>query len=292
MDISWDDARLFLAIAEEGSVSAASRSLRIAQPTVSRRLRDLEEALGFALFQRAHGGTTLTTRGERLLEPAKKMAEWAAELARAAEKKQSKPSGVVRVTAPPGVAYDFLAPFAAWLRGKHPELRLEVLSAVDYLDLPRGAADLAIRMRPPAKDLVVIASVDQSIGVFAAKSYAQKLPKKPVLADIDWIAWAPPFEKLPPTAHLAAAIPNFRPAFSADDFLVQMAAAEAGAGAIVLGGLRHRFSNSALVRLDVDIGSSARARLFLVATKSALDIPRIRVVADLLVHEIENAHAW
>ena len=291
MDIPWDDARLFLAVAEAGSVSAASRSLRIAQPTVSRRLRELEDALGFALFERAHGGTTLTTRGERLLEPAKKMAEWAAELSRAAEKKLAKPSGVVRVTAPPGVAFDFVAPFAAWLRGKQPELRLEVLSSVDYLDLTRGAADLAIRMRAPSKELVVVASAEQSVGVFASKSYAAKLPKKPTLADIDWIAWAPPFEKVPPTAQLAAAIPGFRPAFSADDFLVQLSAAEAGAGAIVLGGLRHRFSKSALVKLDIDIGRE-KSRLYLVATKSALAIPRIRAVADLLVTELEASRGW
>jgi molybdate transport repressor ModE-like protein len=288
MDISWDDARLFLAIAEAGSVSAAARSLRVAQPTVSRRLRELEDALGFALFDRAHGGTTLTTRGERLLEPARKMAEWAAELERAAENKLAKPSGLVRVTAPPGVAFDFLAPFAAWLRTKQRDLRLEVLSSVEYLDLARGAADLAIRLRAPQRDLVVIARAEQIVAAFASKAYAARLPKKPSLADVDWVAWAPPFEKLSPTAEMAAAMPGFVPSFTADDFLVQLAAAEAGAGAIVLGTLRHRFSSSALVQLDIDFARFPKSTLYLVAAKSALAIPRIRAVADLLANELHR----
>jgi len=299
MDIEWDDARLFLAVAEHGSVSAAARALRFAQPTVSRRLRELEDALGFPLFERGTSGATLTTRGERLLEPAKKMAEWASELARAAEKKQSKPSGLVRVTAPPGVAFDFLAPFAGWLRTAHPELRLEVLSSVEYLDLARGQADLAIRMgvpKKPTRDLVVVAERAASIGAYASRAYVARLKPGYTVVDVDWIAWAPPYERLPPSAQLAAAIPDFTPAFTADDFLVQWRAAESGAGAIVLGDLGHRFSTTrsttgarqGLVRLDIDLSRYGRAQLQLVAAKSALDVPRVRAIAHLLERELAH----
>ena len=82
MDISWDDARLFLAIAETGSFSGAARRLRIGQPTVSRRLAALEYAVGATLFRRSVDGAALTAAGERLVLPAKKMAEWAGELHR------------------------------------------------------------------------------------------------------------------------------------------------------------------------------------------------------------------
>ena len=270
-------------------MSAAARALRVAQPTVSRRLRELEDALGFALFERAHGGTALTARGERLLEPARKMAEWAAELARAAEQKQAKPSGLVRVTAPPGIAFDFLAPFAGWLRTEQPELRLEVLS-VEYLDLTRGAAGSRnTRMRAPQRDLVVINSAEQSVAALASKkAYAARLPKKPSLSDVDWVGWAPPFEKLQPTAQMAEAIPGFVPSFSADDFLVQLAAAQAGAGD-GLGTLQHRFRSSALVRLDLAFARFPKSMLYLVAAKSALAIPRIRAVADLLGDELRRS---
>jgi DNA-binding transcriptional LysR family regulator len=256
---------------------------------VSRRLREIEDALGFALFERGHSGASLTARGERLLEPARKMAEWAAEFERAAETKQARPSGLVRVTAPPGIAFDFLAPFAGWLRTVHPELRLEVLSSVEFLDLPRGAADLAIRLRAPQRDLAVIASVELAIDAYASQAYAERLPRKPALADVDWVAWAPPFEGLAPSAQLAAELPGFLPSFTADDFLVQLGAAEAGAGAIILGSLPHRFARRSLVRLDLDFAGFARPTLYLVAAKSALAIPRIRAVANLLVAELRHA---
>src|ERR1700728_379490 len=102
-DLPWDDVRLFLAIAETGSLSRAGKLLRVAQPTVSRRLADIEYKLGFQLFRRDVAGVSLTSAGERLLEPARKMAEWAVEVTHAAHCGESDgPGGLVRVTAPPG----------------------------------------------------------------------------------------------------------------------------------------------------------------------------------------------
>ncbi|MGH6618962.1 MAG: LysR family transcriptional regulator, partial [Alphaproteobacteria bacterium] len=43
--MNWDDMRIFLAVARQGNLSAAARSLRVTQPTVGRRLRTLEETL-------------------------------------------------------------------------------------------------------------------------------------------------------------------------------------------------------------------------------------------------------
>jgi DNA-binding transcriptional LysR family regulator len=149
MDISWDEVKLFLAVAEEGSVSGAARKLRMAQPTLSRRLATLERAVGESLFRRSASGTALTTAGERMVAPARRMAEWAGEVGRAAEPTGQGPQGLVRITAPPMVAYDFLAPFAGWLARHHPGLRVEVLATMQYLDLARGEADLALRVRPP-----------------------------------------------------------------------------------------------------------------------------------------------
>src|SRR4029079_13334770 len=101
MDIAWDDVRIFLAVAEAGSVSGAARQLRLGQPTISRRLAEMEQAIGSRLFARGVGGATLTSAGERLLAPAKNMAEWAGEVARAAEADEAAPQGVVRITHPP-----------------------------------------------------------------------------------------------------------------------------------------------------------------------------------------------
>lgn len=290
MDIPWDDVRLFLAIADAQSLSAAARKLKVAQPTVSRRLAELEAHLAEPLFLRSVEGVSLTPFGERLLPPARNMAEWSAELERAADRAETLPRGVVRITAPPGIAFDFLAPFAADLRKTLPEVRLEVVSSIHYLDLGRREADLALRFeRPAQRDLVTLASLPTVAVFLATREYLRSLPRGYRLADVGFVAWAPPLEHLAPNPQLAARIPGFRPVFASDDFLVQLRATLAGAGAMLLARLPHRFAiDSGLEEVAVDIGRIP-APLHLVAARSALEIPRVKAVAELLVRDMEHA---
>jgi len=288
MDVNWEDVRLFLAIAEHGSLTQASRQLRVGQPTVSRRLAELEESLGYPLFDRSVEGATLTSQGERWLEPARRMAEWAGELRSTAELTDSAPAGVVRITAPPGVAFDFVAPFARLVRDKYPKILLQVLSRVEYVDLARREADIALRSRPPTqRDLTLVHTFLHMNDAFVSKSLAHKLPKKPNLQDIDFIAWGPPFEQFPPNPQLAAMLPNFRPVFASDDFIVQVRAAEAGVGALFMQKVRHRFNReSQLVPLGLELGPHAKNALHVVCAKSALGVARVRAVAELLKEEL------
>jgi DNA-binding transcriptional LysR family regulator len=218
------------------------------------------------------------------------MAEWAGEFHRAAEARDQSPRGLVRVTAAPFVAFDFVAPFAGFVAQKHPGLRLEVLSSIQYLDLARGEADLALRGLPPKNsDLTLVHTLEVENAIFVSRELKARLPKKPTLEDIPFVAWAPPFESVPPNPQLAQAVPDFKPVFTADNFLVMLAAAEAGVGAMVLGRARHRFSRERpLVPLDVDLGPWSKGALHLVCARSALDIPRVRRVADLLVRELRE----
>lgn len=287
MHTNWDDVQVFLAVAEAGSLSAAAKRLRVTQPTVSRRLAEIEATMGEALFERSAQGVVLTAFGERLLEPSRRMAEWAAEVDRTVERADTAPSGVVRVTAPPGVAFDFVAPFAGWLHTKLPGISLQVQSTIEYLDLSRRDADLALRFAAPTqRDVITLASLDVEVAAFAAESYVKTLPKRYGLGDIGWIAWAPPLDHLSPNPELSRLIPGFKPIFACDDFLVQVRAAEAGVGGIFLGRAHHPFFPSPkLVELDIDLGPLRRT-LYLVCSKSALDIPRVRATADLLASEL------
>ena len=288
MDISWEDVRLFLAVADHGSLTEAARHLGVGQPTVSRRLAELEESLGYALFDRSVEGATPTSHGERWLEPARRMAEWAGELRSAAELAESAPTGVVRITAPPGVAFDFVAPFAGRVREKYPQIVVQVLARVEYLDLARREADIALRSRPPSqRDLTLVHSFAHMSDAFATKSYLATLPPKPSLSEIGFIAWAPPFEQFPPNPQLQAMIANFRPAFASDDYIVQLRAAEAGVGAIFMQKVKHRFNrDSNLVPLGLDLGPHGKSAVHVVCAKSALGVARIRAVAELLKDEL------
>ncbi len=289
MDISWEDWRLFLAVAEAGSLSGAARALRLGQPTLSRRIGLLEERLDGPLFVRRPDGVTPTALAERLVPVARRMAEWASDAERVVAGGERAPEGRVRIAAPPGVAFDFLAPLAAVLRKRVPGVRLEVLADVEYVSLARGEADLALRSRAPTEhDLVGLAAIPLQAAVLASRDYARKLPRRYGLADLDWIAWAPPFEQAPPNPQLRAMLgERFRPVFTSNDYLVQLAAMAAGVGAMALGRPFHRLSGAGkFVELAVDLGPAGKSTFHLIVAKRMVEVPRIRAVVDVLLGEL------
>lgn len=137
LNLRWDDLKLFLAVHEQGSLSGAARVLKLGQPTLSRRIAELEEAVGEALFERQSQGALLTAAGRRLLPAAQSMAEWANEAELSIGKHTHLPQGKVRIAAPPGIAYELAAPLAAKIRKQHPQIQIEVLSGVEVLNLAR-----------------------------------------------------------------------------------------------------------------------------------------------------------
>jgi DNA-binding transcriptional LysR family regulator len=231
-----------------------------------------------------------------MLEPARRMADAARDVSLIASGADAKLRGAVRVTAPPGIAYDLLAPFAVELKKHLPEVRLEVISTVGYLDLARREADLAVRFESSARPAVahglqVLARFEQGVAAYATREYAATLPRSYGVRDVAWIGWAPPLDQVPPNPQLAALIPDFRPVFASDDFLVQYRAAEAGVGAILLGRIRsHRGLPSPLIQLALDLGKRVSA-LQLICASNALAIPRVRAVAQLLTKELQTMSA-
>lgn len=71
--LEWSDLRVFLAIAREGTLGAAARKLGQTQPTMGRRLRALEEAVGQTLFQRTAEGFLVTNAGASVLGHAERV---------------------------------------------------------------------------------------------------------------------------------------------------------------------------------------------------------------------------
>ncbi len=290
MDISWDDAQIFLAVAESGSISAGATRLGLGQPTVSRRIAQLEARLGTPLFARSARGAELTEAGARLRPAAEQMARWAGELQRLASGSEEHARGVVRVAAPPARAVGGLAPLAGALRRDGPELRLEIRASVDYVDLARGEADLAIRTRPTNEpELMTLAQGESPIGVFASPDYVAALETRrhaagaegpPRLDELDWVTWSRPYAHVAPRPMLERAIPDFEPSFASDSFLVLRAAAGAGLGAMILD---PRSATSAGL-VPIDLGHSLPPSTFhLVCARSMRFVPRVRLVAERVI---------
>ena len=95
----WNQARAFLATAEEGSLSAAARALRQTQPTLSRQVTALEQDLGVTLFERVGRSLELTQAGIELLDHFRAMGDAARRISLTASGQSQAIEGHVRITA-------------------------------------------------------------------------------------------------------------------------------------------------------------------------------------------------
>jgi len=142
----WNDLKYFLAVARNGSTSAAAKAMGTSQSTVHRRLRELEAKLGCELIIRHQTGYRLTERGLAMLKHAEAVESAIISFERNLAASNQSVVGTIRVTCPEAFGYrlmrsDFLAKF----QHSFPNLRVEFVVTDKLLDLAKGEADVAIR---------------------------------------------------------------------------------------------------------------------------------------------------
>src|SRR5689334_9937359 len=132
---SWDLYRSFLAVLEEGSLSAAARSLGLTQPTLTRHIEGLEASLGCQLFTRSRQGLAATDAALALKPYADTLAAASAAMLREASGLGRAVRGTVRISASQMIGTEVLPATLASLRRRHPKLEIELTlsSTVDDL---------------------------------------------------------------------------------------------------------------------------------------------------------------
>jgi DNA-binding transcriptional LysR family regulator len=136
----------FHAVAEGSSFGAAARQLGTTQPAISKRIAEMEAALGVALFDRTNRSVRLTLPGQLLLPHCREMLMLRERMMRAFLDPASF-AGIVRVGVTELIALTFLPAWVTAVRRAFPELRLrpEVGLTDDLLRaLRRGTLDLAM----------------------------------------------------------------------------------------------------------------------------------------------------
>jgi LysR family nitrogen assimilation transcriptional regulator len=142
--------RLFLEVAEAGSLSKVAAQRQTVQSHISRQISDFEASLGGPLFKRTGRGVVLTELGARA---AQRLQAWLQDTERLADElhaESGKVLGEVRMGIIPSAAHPLITRLFAHLQAQHPGIRLNVVEAqgaeLDAM-LDRGAVDLAILFR-------------------------------------------------------------------------------------------------------------------------------------------------
>ena len=172
VSFDWNQARAFLVVAEEGSLTAAAKALGLTQPTLGRQVAALESSLGVALFERVGRGLEPTPAGLELLEDVRAMGEAAGRLSLAATGKAQAVEGLVAITASDVMCAYILPPVLERLREAAPGLEIELVASGQIQDLKRREADIAIRhVQPTQPDLIARALPETTAHLYAASAY-------------------------------------------------------------------------------------------------------------------------
>lgn len=176
MNITFRQLRLFLALAETGSVSGAARALHVTQPTASMQLREISEAVGLPLYEVVSRRVHLTEAGLELARTARAMVgEWET-FSQAIDERRGLRRGRLKVSVVSTAQY-FVPRLLGSFCDQHPEVEvsLQVLNRDGVVGrLQENLDDLYIMSRPPSgleledevflpNPLVLIASRDHPL---------------------------------------------------------------------------------------------------------------------------------
>lgn len=184
----WDDVRVFLGVAREGTVRGGAATLGMSHPTVLRRIRALEESLGVRLFHRRRDGYVLTPAGEHARDAALAVEDRMLDIRRQVQGSDARLSGHVRVALPDALLPLVLRSLPRF-EASYPAIDLELVTSTRYVDLHRGEADLAVRItQSPDAELVGRRVADVNVGVYGSRSYARRAGDRH-FSKLDWIGW-------------------------------------------------------------------------------------------------------
>lgn len=179
-DIGWDDIRVFLRCVECGSFRKAAERLGLNASTVARRIEGLERRLGYQLFSRLNDGLAITPEGRSLTEGARDMERSFVDLYRRMEGPRAEHRGPIRLSITEGLGTFWVTPLLVEFTRQHPNLVIELNSAVESADVLKLEADLSIQFARPQHAEQRLVRLGRLHNVpFASKAYADRygLPK-------------------------------------------------------------------------------------------------------------------
>lgn len=231
--MEWSDLKIFLAIARAGSLGGAARLIGQTQPTMGRRLKTLERALGQTLFQRTPAGFVLTDEGAAVLPHAERIEEEVLGLQRQLAGQSGELQGLMRLSSSDWFGVHLLTPVCAEFRALHPGVTIELLTDARLLSLARREADLVFRIRPfDEPDIVQRRLMRLDYALYGARGAVA--PRAGDGTGQALVTMDAAFSEMPDAAWLRRLLPQARPGFQSNSREAQARACAAGAGLAVL----------------------------------------------------------
>ncbi|MGZ2432601.1 LysR substrate-binding domain-containing protein [Rhizobium redzepovicii] len=144
--VDFDGLALFIRIAEAGGLAAAERSTGISKATLSRRLTALEDTLNVRLVRRTKKGIVLTEDGQQLFDRSRDAFLLAEQAVATIQDDKAALSGTVRLSLPPDLATEVLAPLLIGFKERYPDVVIDMTLGDRRVSLIEEGYDLVVRM--------------------------------------------------------------------------------------------------------------------------------------------------
>jgi DNA-binding transcriptional LysR family regulator len=281
--MDWSDLRIFLAIARTGTLGAAARSLHQSQPTMGRRLRVLETAVGHALFQRTAEGFVLTDEGNAVLEHAERMEEEVLAFQRRLAGADVQLEGMLRLSSSDWFGTYMLAPVLAEFSEHHPKVCVELLSDARLYSLPRRETDIAFRIKAFEEPEVISRRlVHISYALYASAGAATSLTGGGT--GMRLITMDTAFAEMPDALWLKRVLPEAQVVMRSNSRLVQAEFCRQGSGLAVLPRpLGDRIPG--IVPIDMDEAPPGRDT-YLGYHRDLRRLSRLRTLLDMVIERL------
>ncbi|MEZ0548629.1 LysR family transcriptional regulator, partial [Pseudomonas sp. Env-37] len=136
----------FIEAAEGNNFSRAAERLGIKASTVSRYVKDLEQDLGIALFNRSTRTLHLTEGGQTFLIHARRVLDELENAKAATSALNQHPRGVLKLNLPPAFARHHILPALNDFLARYPQISVELVLDNNKVNLIHAGVDLAIRI--------------------------------------------------------------------------------------------------------------------------------------------------
>jgi DNA-binding transcriptional LysR family regulator len=287
--IDWDDLRIVLAIAGNGTLSGAARSLGVTHSTVFRRLGAIERRLGVRLFDRFRDGYAPTAAGETARALAARFADEISILQRQLSGQDLRPSGIVRITTTDTVGA-IVMPHLPKLHASYPDIRAEIAISNSMANLTHREADIAIRPTPEPPDVLIGRRiVDIVHAIYAAPRYLSRR-KSGELAGFDWIGLDDSLRSTIIGRWMDENVPNECITCRVDALPALRDAARAGMGLALLPCYVGDGADG-LQRVTRKMPAVPRSALWLLTHKDLQRTARIRAAMDFLATALRSQRA-
>jgi DNA-binding transcriptional LysR family regulator len=290
--LAWSDFLLVHEIARHGSVAQATGALGLSHATLLRRLDRIETRLRTPLFERVRGRYALTAAGHEIDQAARAIEPIASAAQTRARGRDARPSGEVRLSTSSIVATHLLPAVLAQFGTAFPDVRIELATSREHVNLRRRDADVALRIADTVPDWLV----GRELGLLRFKVYARRSGRGVPLRDVDglrtqrrWIAFERDALDQKFDRWLNAQVDDSCVVLRVDNFTHAAAMARAGLGLALLPSFVER-TLADLQALTAPI-AALDTPLWLVTHPELRNAPRVQVMMRAFGPALANALA-